>query len=162
MQQGVPSPIVGKKILDFAEVGERSLTPLQILKLVFLAHGWGYVVLERPLIIDPVEAWQLGPVHKKLYHIIKVYGSGPVEEIVFEGDKNDRTSLYEDEVELIEFIYKKYGKMSGSSLVDLTHETGSPWDQTKDRVPYFWDREIDQSIIRKYYKDEFERICNDG
>lgn len=163
MTQGVPSPVVGKKILDLAEAEERPLTPLQVLKLVFLAHGWGYVGLgsDRSLISDPVEAWQFGPVHKKLYHMIKKYGSDPVTEISlkeYENDDSVRINLENDEKELIEIVYNKYKKLSGSQLITLTHEKGSPWDQSKHKIPYYWNREIDSEIISEYYHDEYNKM----
>ncbi|KQH74402.1 Panacea domain-containing protein [Xylella fastidiosa] len=47
------------------------LTPLQVLKLVYLAHGWCLGVHTQPLIDELVEAWRAGPLIRSLYNVIK-------------------------------------------------------------------------------------------
>ena len=53
-------------------------TPMQLLKLVYIAHGWNLAINDRPLINDRVEAWRYGPVIPKIYQDLKQWGNTPV------------------------------------------------------------------------------------
>lgn len=48
---------VANYMLAVAEKKGMTLTPMQVLKLVYLAHGWSLAWFGRPLIRDDVEAW---------------------------------------------------------------------------------------------------------
>ena len=39
----------------------KEITTMQLLKLVYIAHGWMLGLYDKPLISDEVEAWQYGP-----------------------------------------------------------------------------------------------------
>ena len=56
------------------------LTLLQLIKLVYLAHGWHLGLTGRPLISETVQAWKYGPVIKSLYDRFKRYDSQPLDE----------------------------------------------------------------------------------
>jgi len=77
----------------------------------------------RPLVNEPVEAWQYGPVIPSLYHQYKRYGSNPIEEC----PEAKPTGFDAEEENTIEQVWKGYGGRSGISLSSLTHEPGSPW-----------------------------------
>lgn len=63
------------RILQHAGEQGMSLTPLQLMKLTYMSHGWALGILGRPLFNDRVEAWKYGPVIPTLYHKTKEYGS---------------------------------------------------------------------------------------
>lgn len=75
------STIVAKEMLKLATGENKTLTPMQLIKLVYLAHCWMLALYSRPLIEEPIEAWKYGPVIPVLYHDIKHYGSNPVKEV---------------------------------------------------------------------------------
>ena len=54
------------------------LTPIHILKLVYIAHGWSLAIGEHPLIRNEIEAWEYGPVIRSLYDAVKRYGRDPI------------------------------------------------------------------------------------
>jgi uncharacterized phage-associated protein len=57
----------------------RYLTPLQLIKLVYIAHGWSlHYFPETPLLIEIPQAWQYGPVVPSLYSAVRRYGSSPI------------------------------------------------------------------------------------
>ena len=157
----VPSAVVAKYFLKLAKRDDppRPFTPLKLLKLTYLAHGWAYAGLNKRLISDPVEAWTYGPVFPDLYHILKKYGSDPVKKISLKDinaviDENNKIKLNRKEKKVIKIIYNAYKKMSASKLVSITHEKNSPWDITKEKFSYYWNREIDQDLIRKHFENQ--------
>lgn len=128
---------IANTFLDIAarEAASASLSPMKMQKLVFFAHGWYLANTETPLVKEPIQAWQYGPVIESLYHDLKNYGSesitAPITSLNFDGDRF-RTEIPKVEsaeiVEFLEEIYKVYGKYSPIQLSNLSHESGSPWD----------------------------------
>lgn len=138
------------------------MPPLKLMKLVYLAHGWFMAYFDgRPLVSDRVEAWDYGPVFPDLFRSIERCGKRHVERV----QKSRReallgfgTALDDDETELIEAVYHHYKNLKGSQLSWMTHQEGSPWDQTWDDCePY---GVIDRDLIWKHYvelKDKAQR-----
>lgn len=118
--------IVANRFLDLAEEQGRSLTPMQLLKLVYIAHGWMLGLNGRPLINQPVEAWQYGPVVRDLYNGVRSFGRGQVRgRIPAFGGALD---YYEDD--MVKQVFKLYGHMDGIALSNITHMADTPWAQT--------------------------------
>ncbi len=99
----------------------RSLTMLDVIKLVYIAHGWHLGLLQDPLLEEPVEAWKHGPVIRSLYRTFRKYGRSPITDrarddigpaagrIVpaFEGDHRQK--------KLLAAVWHNYRKYSGAS-----------------------------------------------
>jgi uncharacterized phage-associated protein len=139
------STSIAKELLIRASLEQKTLTPMQLIKLVYLAHAWMLAIYSRPLISEEVEAWQYGPVIPSLYHKIKEYRSNPVEYI--NSEEND--SIDDNSVDIINQVYEQYGRFSGIELSMLTHETGSPWEIT-------WSNNkntISNDLITYYYRE---------
>src|SRR5438552_18215648 len=64
--------------IETAAAEGKKLTPLQLIKLVYFAHGWYLGLTGEPLIDEPPEAWRYGPVIPSLYHALKDYGNGAI------------------------------------------------------------------------------------
>ena len=75
---------IANYFLDKADEESISLTPMKIIKLVYIAHGWYLALTDKPLIKDYVEAWTYGPVIPDLYHEFKKYGNRPIQEYATE------------------------------------------------------------------------------
>ncbi|MDB4309159.1 DUF4065 domain-containing protein [Porticoccaceae bacterium] len=123
---GYSSLQVGQKYLTLAADESKTLTPMQLIKLVYLAHGWMLATASRPLLRDSVEAWQYGPVLPDLYEKIKSCRSHPVIGPL----SDDSDQLDELATIVIGEVYKLYGHLDGISLSALTHQEGTPWDIT--------------------------------
>lgn len=123
MRYGNLPKVVAEDFLFLANQERRPLTPMQVQKLAYIAHGWQLGIAGRPLVNEPIEAWQYGPVIPSLYRRYKHYGSSPIDECPSERP----TSLDEEEHDLIDQVWKGYGNRSGVSLSALTHEPGTPW-----------------------------------
>ncbi|MBV9510077.1 MAG: DUF4065 domain-containing protein, partial [Caulobacteraceae bacterium] len=72
------SRTVANRFLELARERGQMLTPMQLLKLVYIAHGWMLGLAGRPLIRDEVQAWQYGPVIPPLYNAVRSYRRDPV------------------------------------------------------------------------------------
>lgn len=144
--------IVGKRFLEIAENQNQSLTVMQLLKLVYIAHGWMLALYHRPLVDDDIEAWQYGPVIRNLYNEIRVAKG----KRVFPDSLNDAIarldspgSLDKYETDLIQQVFNRYGEFSGNALSRLTHSKGSPWDQVYDAE--HWGARISDDRIESHY-----------
>lgn len=117
------SATVANRFLELAWGQGSALTPVQLLKLVYIAHGWMLGLYGRPLIKEEVEAWQYGPVVPELYNAIRRYRSQPVDGLIEAGD----AKLDDQEASIVDQVYKIYGQKSGPALSRLTHRHGGPW-----------------------------------
>ena len=102
------------------------LTSMQLLKLVYIAHGWNLAVYDRPLIREPVEAWAYGPVIADLYHGVKRWGAGPVQEPL-RGFFSHTEGFSKKEEALMSSVLEAYRDFDGLELSNLTHRRGTPW-----------------------------------
>lgn len=118
--------IVANRFLELAREQGRQLTSMQILKLVYIAHGWMLGLNGRPLISQPVEAWQYGPVVRDVYNSVRGYGRNAVQAplITFGGELD----YYEND--MVRQVYNLYGHMDGIALSNITHMPSTPWAQT--------------------------------
>lgn len=123
---------IANRFLELAEAKGDTLTPMQILKLVYLAHGWTLGLLGRPLIKDPVQAWEYGPVIPRLYNALRQFRSSPVIGPL-SGGKYALAELSEAEISIVDQVYRLHGWRTGPELSRLTHLPGSPWSSTYKR-----------------------------
>lgn len=128
----------------------RTLTPMQLIKLVYICHGWNLGVNKEPLISEPVQAWAYGPVIRRLYDAVKQYGSNPVVEVGV-----DRPlKLSDDEKKLIDWVSDYYGKFSGIRLSQMTHMPNTPWEITKRQ--HGLNGIISNDLIEEFYTRQAE------
>lgn len=135
----------------------RSLTNMQLQKLVYLAHGWNLAVTGEALIEDRVEAWEFGPVVRRLYDALKGYGRREVTRYIRWGDDtpfpyDDDEAAFDDllpaEVEVLDRVWQEYGSFKAFQLSALTHEAGTPW---KDAYFPHENRVIRNDAIQEHF-----------
>lgn len=141
------SLVVADRFLALARERGDALTPMQLLKLVYIAHGWTLGLYGRPLVSDEIQAWQYGPVIPRLYNAVRRFRSQPVEGPLATGGHEE---LDEQERSIVDQVYAIYGRMSGPALSRLTHAAGSPWAQTY--VPGEFGMVIPNDIIEDHYQ----------
>lgn len=137
---------VANHILERAQERDDQLTPMQVLKLVYIAHGWSLGLLGRPLIKDEVQAWEYGPVIPRLYNAMRHFKSAAVVGPLSGGSG---PALSGQALAIVDQVYDKYGKLSGPALSRLTHMPGSPWDLTYK--PGLFGVVIPTDIIEDHY-----------
>lgn len=140
--------IVANRLLELAKAEGRGLTPMQILKLVYIAHGWSLGIHGRPLIKERVEAWQYGPVIPDLYRAMKGFGGGYVTGPLPVMDAFPER-LTASEQQLVEDVYRLYGHMTGPQLSRITHADNTPWAQTYE--PGWNSSVISPDLIADHY-----------
>lgn len=115
---------------------DQALTPMQLQKLCYMAHGFTLALLDKPLTSDTIEAWGFGPVYPDLYDALKGYGSKTVDGLVHENNWASadhirgsvvKVDLTKKEREIIETVWEDYGHFEGFQLSALTHEPDTPW-----------------------------------
>src|SRR5262249_1962754 len=65
-------------LLDLADELGLSLTPMALQKIAFFAHGWRLAEKGEPLIRQPFEAWEYGPVLRSVYDAFKRSGGAKI------------------------------------------------------------------------------------
>lgn len=140
---------VANRFIKLAAENGKTLTPMQLIKLSYIAHGFSLAIFKRPLLDESVEAWRYGPVIPSLYKRLKKYGSGPVGEEVSSWSFRGVETLDVDDRQLIDMVFEKYGKFTGTQLSHLTHRPGTPWAETYE--PNVMGADIDDAVIRTHY-----------
>jgi uncharacterized phage-associated protein len=138
---------VADAILKIAKEHGKALTPLQLMKLVYIAHGWSLAIRGVDLFPDTIEAWKYGPVIPTLYQATKSYGRSP---IPLDRVGDEPVNLDAATVAFLKDVFNKYGNMSGYSLSQLTHKPGTPWAQVYEDGVFNID--IPDDIIEAHYK----------
>ena len=130
-----------------ANGGHGPLTPMQLLKLSYIAHGYSLGLRSTPLIRNRIEAWKFGPVIPDLYHTLKLHRDQPVQRI----PRYPSDDLEDDEKILVNAIFDAYGDLSGLALSNLTHKGGTPW--AKVYQPNIHGIAISNDLIEEHYKE---------
>ena len=143
-------------MLDCAEEDDRGMSPMKLLKLVYIGYGWSLAVLDEKLFEEPIVAWAHGPVVKSLYHEFKHYGRATIggRSVEFNLDEMDFiTPRIQGDDKHVNVVLKKvwdvYKKFSATDLRNKTHEVGTPWREVY--APGDFDTEIPDDLIKKHF-----------
>lgn len=148
MSKGYDSRAVANMILREAWQQKKALTIMQLLKLVYFAHGWSLALLNRPLISDYVEAWQYGPVVPEVYKALPGAGSRKINSEILVNGIPLVAPLNQEEKEVIKAVVENYGNLHAFQLSELTHQESSPWAQT---IPHGKYTIIPNKLIQEHF-----------
>ncbi|HCS70104.1 MAG TPA: hypothetical protein DIW51_09070 [Rhodospirillaceae bacterium] len=157
-------------ILDYSDNHARPVTHLWLQKAIFIAHGWTLVLLQKPLVRDPIEAWQYGPVIRSVFRSFSELGerqilgvraqkldlmSGGFETVNYDFDKQEQ--------KLIKNVFDSHKNYTGIQLMHITHKEGAPWREIWDSAKNKSNpgMRIPNDLILKYYNntvDGFSKI----
>ena len=121
--------------IERASNEKKDITLLQLLKLVYIAHGYLLALLNQSFLnpkFDRVEAWKYGPVIPTVYHTFKHNARNPITQrgvvCLFDDEYSFVYPTISPEAEpVLDFVWKRYGGLSAAELVNLTHSKGTPW-----------------------------------
>ena len=139
-------------------------TQLKLQKLVYLCFADYLCDTGKELFTDKIYAFKYGPVVDSVYKKYKEYGYKPIEKEtkdidsknIFEMPAKSRILFAEDGTEKIlsiEKTLKKYGGLTASQLVDLTHKEKAPWSITS-KSSWLSYSPIKKDTIKEYHKFE--------
>ncbi|MEC5293495.1 MULTISPECIES: Panacea domain-containing protein [unclassified Aurantimonas] len=139
---------VADAILRIAKEKGIKLTPLQLMKLTYIAHGWHLAIQGSDLFRERIEAWKYGPVIPDLYQATKRFGRSP---IPFDLILDNEPEMDAQTAAFLTDVVEKYGKLSGFALSSLTHKSGTPWDMVFSEKEF--GIEIPDDLIAQHYKE---------
>ncbi len=115
---------------------------MQLLKLVYFAHGWHLALGKGPLVKERFEAWKFGPVSPPIYHAFKSYRMNAITKKaeVLDPDVLLKSGVFlfneptlgcapEDRFakSLVKQVFEVYGGLSGPQMSAITHRDESAW-----------------------------------
>ncbi|MBF7695863.1 Panacea domain-containing protein [Acinetobacter rathckeae] len=142
---------VADKFIRLGMANGQHFTQMQLLKLVYIAHGWTLATSNSPLISNHVEAWQYGPVIPELYHELKYNGAREIPNPIL----NTEAIFSQNEEKAINFTFKNYGNFSAYQLSDITHAQDTPWSKSFGKSDY-----IPNDLIANHYKELYQKYMS--
>lgn len=127
---------------------EGTITNLKLNKLLYYAQGWSLARLGRPLFAEDILAWQWGPIVPSVYRTFSVCGKDP---IASASELANETEITGDDLQLLLDVYRYYGRYSASTLVEMTHQEGTPWQKAYNGSH---STIIPKEEIREYFVNE--------
>lgn len=130
------------------EDNDLEMTPMKVIKLTYIAHGWYLALTGNPLINEEVEAWRYGPVINSVYQAFKEYGKSRIKApysavmLLNEGD----------DLKFLERIWEVYKGFTGLQLSSITHQPNTPWAKT-------WQAEFEKTIPNDLIKNHYEELA---
>ena len=135
----------------------RAFDQMQLQKLIYIAHGWSLAATGEPLTGDRPEAWDLGPIYRRLADALARSGSERVTANI-RGAENTQIESESDTIEqgIIDRVLEHYGRFSSVQLSSLTRGDDAPWASVyREGEGRF--REIPHRAIR----DQFVRLAQE-
>ncbi|MDA9129394.1 DUF4065 domain-containing protein [Candidatus Gracilibacteria bacterium] len=138
-------------IYSYGKESGLDLNLTQIQKLMYIIYGWNLCRENEIDITEQPQAWPYGPVFPRTMKKGRIkFGD--------QKDINTDTSLTEirkNEIfkTQVEDIVKKYGKISAGKLSEWSHLEGSPWYKSKLNKNFQWGDQIDDFLIKEYFRD---------
>ncbi|MDD9801715.1 MAG: DUF4065 domain-containing protein [Deltaproteobacteria bacterium] len=164
MEQGYDARAIANLFLTWAREDKKSksYTPMKIIKLVYIAHGWCLAISQKPLIINPVEAWRYGPVIRSLYDEFKKFGNGTIQGLAEYSEVESKSGevkehIEEEFVKTLRSVYQLYGDFEAFQLANLTHMPNSPWAKAIEDSKAFISNDIMKAEYERLWKRNQEQ-----
>jgi len=147
-----PPLAVANAALEEAWAQGKQFTIMQLLKIVYIAHGWSLGLLNAPLVNEEPEAWEHGPVFPAIYREFRRFGSQPIASKAATpfGPLAD-ANLDNGQRSVLKSVVSNYGDMHAFNLSRITHESDTPWSKVY-RNGAGRSNEIPAHLIQDHYK----------
>jgi uncharacterized phage-associated protein len=151
--------LVANAVIHRAKERGRSLDHMQVQKLVFFMHAWSLALKGQSMLSERPEAWPYGPVFTSLYHRLKGFGARKIDVLLEEyfpptGQLTPLIPNYADAEfwSMVDQVLSRYGHFSALQLSELTHDTGGPWERTRQAQQVT----IDDQLIREHFTKQLQ------
>ena len=149
-QAACPSLEIANRILDIGDENKIKLTVMQLLKVLYFAHGWHLAFTEKPLTRDLPEVWRYGPVYVAVYDAFRHFGADHITKRA----TTEEVGVNKDTNKLLKSVVTAYGEIHAYELSNMTHTYGSPWSSTLRSSGLY--SKISNKTIKAYF-DELKR-----
>lgn len=112
---------IAKYIISYCSKKDNPVSNLKLQKLLYFLWVDYYKETKSKLFDDYICAWQLGPVVPEVYYEFCSYAGIPINK-TFDCNVEDLKQK-----NILETIIEKYIDTSAYSLVEKTHQEGTPW-----------------------------------
>jgi len=136
----LPAHIANFFLWNADKEGIKDMTPMKLIKLVYISYAWSLAIYQNKLFNERIEAWRYGPVIPSIYHEFKRWGDSPIKQFSVNSELQTGGISYpvirKDDFEtyrIVETVWKIYKNKSGIDLSSITHEKGSPWNFAYDQ-----------------------------
>ena len=157
---------IANYFIDKAAQDKKPVRPLKLMKIVYIAYGYGLAMLHKSLIderFDKVEAWKYGPVIPSVYHSFKNYRENPItaKTVVIEDDDKGKVEFVEPQLSdsnaraLCDYVWNRYNTYSDLELVSLLHGKGTPWGMVYEEGK---NNTIPEFLTERYYTRLVKRL----
>jgi uncharacterized phage-associated protein len=145
---------IANEILRIARKDNKPLTIMQLIKLVYFAHGYSLGILDVALSKHEAQAWQHGPVMPPVYKSFKGSGSQPI--VSFAENKLTgfpyREEFTAQEREILQGVVDTYGGMHAFELSNMLHQPDEPWTIVFNRDGAY------STIPNELIKQDFKKL----
>lgn len=118
-------------------LAEGDVTPSALQRLVYYAQGHCFAKLGHPLFDELPRASASGPMYDRIFEGYTFEEIQRVSAAAKEGsganESFDKELLSDEEVKLIDWVYKRYGEFSGQKLAQMSREE-APWRKARKRA----------------------------
>ena len=133
-----------KYVINYLNRKGYTVNHLKLQKLLYYIEAWYSVFTNESLFEEKIEAWEHGPVIRKVWGYFKkysiLYNQLPI-------DKNFKLDATPEQIEIINDVLDEYGDKSGYYLECLTHSE-KPWQIAKNNgLP------ISKDIMIEFYRE---------
>ena len=163
-KKGFPATWIANSFLqrDLKEGGP-SISHMKLQKLVYIMHGWCLGLTGKPAVNSYFEAWEYGPVEPNLYRRLMPFGDANIPSLIptWEMRENDEWEVKsatvpedgnEEFYKIFDAVFQGYMQYDGIKLSSLTHQRGTPWDETMEKTGGALYEKIPEELIHSYYK----------
>jgi uncharacterized phage-associated protein len=133
------SPVtVSNNILKRAFNEDVSVSPMKLQKLLYFIASDYAKATKKPLLSEPFQAWDYGPVVRSVYDEFRSFGGGPIRKFAKDAQGKARIikeSSYPEFEETLDRVWSHTKDLSAVRLSRITHLRDSAWFKTFKREP---------------------------
>lgn len=115
---------VANEVIQLAHAKPTTITNLEVLKLIYFAHGFMLALHNQRLFWQHVIAWPHGPIVLDVYEALKIYGRDPILKPI---DIPGIPPVGQTAQKTIERVYNNMGRYSPTRLIGISHDPNGPW-----------------------------------